>query len=56
MADWAYCHAACHFTAAILGKHGEWDNLEFQRRLETFGKGGKAVLAAGPGGKIDGVW
>ncbi|KAA8893656.1 histidine phosphatase superfamily [Sphaerosporella brunnea] len=52
---WSYCHAACRFTAAILGSHGEWDELEFQRRLETFGPNGKAVPATGPGGEIDGV-
>jgi hypothetical protein len=43
-------------TAAVLDNHGVWDNLAFQRRLETFGKNGEAVFATGLGNNIDGVW
>ncbi|KAI5801122.1 histidine phosphatase superfamily [Geopyxis carbonaria] len=50
---WPYCHAATRFTAAVLRTDG-WDKLAFQRRLETFGKNGEAVLAS-LGKTVDGV-
>ena len=38
----------------MLGPGGEWDDLAFRRRLETFGDKGEVVLASGPGvnGKV----
>jgi len=40
----------------VLGPNGEWDDLTFRRRLETFGGKDDAVLAsfpAGSGGTVD---
>lgn len=52
---WNYCHAATRFTAAVRGTNNIWDTLAFQRRLETFGKNGEALLATCLQGEIDGV-
>ncbi|KAF8247060.1 phosphoglycerate mutase-like protein [Wilcoxina mikolae CBS 423.85] len=52
---WPYCNVASRFTAAVLGPGNTWDTLSFQRRLETFGKNGEAILGAGPGAVVDNI-
>ena len=34
----------------------QWDQLQWRRRLETFGDNDSSVLASGPNGEIDAVW
>lgn len=33
-----------------------WDELQWRRRLETFGDNDASVLATGPTGEVDAVW
>lgn len=33
-----------------------WDELQWRRRMETFGDDDRPVLAAGPEGAVDTVW
>ena len=33
-----------------------WSDLQWRRKLETFGDDGNPALAAGPGGETDGIW
>ena len=33
-----------------------WDEMQWRRRLETFGEDDGPVIASGPKGEIDGVW
>lgn len=33
-----------------------WDNLQWRRRLEKFGKDDSPVIATGPNGEVDAVW
>lgn len=34
----------------------QWNSLQWRRRLERFGEDDGPVVAAGPGGEVDGVW
>lgn len=33
-----------------------WDNLQWCRRLETFGENDAALFASGPCGEVDALW
>ena len=33
-----------------------WDQLQWRRRLETFGKNDASIVARGPKGEVDGIW
>lgn len=33
-----------------------WGQLQWRRRLETFGDNDESVLASGPNGEIDAIW
>ena len=35
---------------------GNWNSLQWRRRLERFGDDDGPVIAAGAGGEVDGVW
>ncbi|KAI0011763.1 phosphoglycerate mutase-like protein [Xylariaceae sp. FL0662B] len=61
-AFWPYCTAVRQLKSAVLDRsaaatnpHGQFTTLEWKRRLETFGADDRPVLAAGPGGELDGV-
>ncbi|KAI0155075.1 histidine acid phosphatase [Hypoxylon sp. FL1284] len=60
-AFWPYCSAVRQLRSAVLeeespGGRRRFSALEWKRRLETFGPADDGpVLAAGPGGELDGV-
>ncbi|KAI0390038.1 histidine acid phosphatase, partial [Xylariaceae sp. FL0594] len=55
-AFWPYCTAMRHFSSAVLDRStGQFGNLEWKRRLETFGPRDEPVVAVGPGGEHDGI-
>ena len=56
--DWPYCNAARRMTSVQMNKTdwSSWDQLQWRRRLETFGKDDSPVIATGPQGEVDTVW
>ncbi|KAL7267737.1 hypothetical protein RUND412_009660 [Rhizina undulata] len=54
-AFWPYCNVATRLVAAVMEHEGEWSDLKFRRRLETFGKGGSAVDAEAPFGDTNAI-
>ena len=56
--DWPYCNAAKRLSSVLMEKSDstEWNQLQWRRRLETFGDNDTAVLSAGPDGEVDGIW
>lgn len=56
--DWPYCSAARQLRSVILGSgdHSKWDEMQYRRRLETFGIDDGPVVAAGPKGEFDSIW
>ncbi|KAK4632932.1 putative acid phosphatase [Fulvia fulva] len=52
---WPYCKAANELKSAILTADRTFDNLQWKRRLETFGERDLPKLAAGPKGEIDAI-
>ena len=34
----------------------DWSELQWRRRLETFGHNDTPVLSTGPSGEVDGIW
>ncbi len=55
--DWPYCNAARQLSNVIMSKTdwSSWNELQWRRRLETFGDNDASVLASGPAGEIDSV-
>lgn len=56
-AYWPYCNAARHMTSVQMTKTdwSSWDQLQWRRRLESFGKDDSPVIATGPQGEVDSV-
>ncbi|KAI0480579.1 phosphoglycerate mutase-like protein [Xylariaceae sp. FL0804] len=55
-AFWPYCSAVRQLKSAVLDRGtGQYNTLEWKRRLETFGRHDEPVLAAGPAGELDSV-
>ena len=56
--DWPYCNAAAQMTNVALTSLDSsiWGELQWRRRLETFGDDHGPVVASGPNGEIDSVW
>ncbi|KAL8822718.1 MAG: hypothetical protein Q9191_006550 [Dirinaria sp. TL-2023a] len=54
---WPYCNAARQMTSLQMDKNNwsSWDQLKWRRRLETFGKDDRPVIATGPQGEVDAV-
>lgn len=55
-AYWPYCAVARQMISATYeGKDGKWSDLQWRRRIETFGNDDGPVMAAGPKGEVDAV-
>ncbi|KAK0646416.1 putative acid phosphatase [Cercophora newfieldiana] len=52
---WPYCQNVRHMKNAVMAHSGDFNTLEWRRRLETFGERDKPVVAAGPKGELDNV-
>ncbi|KAK1751817.1 histidine phosphatase superfamily [Echria macrotheca] len=57
---WPYCASVRQMKTAIMAHGGEkgdapFSTLEWKRRLETFGRDDRPVVAAGPKGEVDDV-
>ncbi|CAL8574720.1 hypothetical protein XPA_000674 [Xanthoria parietina] len=54
---WPYCNAAKRFSSVVMTKTdwSTWNDLQWRRRMETFGDDDRPVLAAGPEGAVDTV-
>lgn len=52
---WAECKAAERFRNEVLTASGQWESFGYKRGLETFGKGDKAVQAAGGARETEGL-
>jgi len=53
---WPYCNAARRLSSIAFTKSGpQWDELQWRRRLETFGDDDAPIIASGPKGEVDGV-
>ena len=37
-------------------EEGNWNSLQWRRRLERFGEDDGPVIATGAGGEVDGIW
>ncbi|KAI4123867.1 MAG: hypothetical protein LQ347_005979 [Umbilicaria vellea] len=55
--DWPYCNAARRMSSILMTKTegSSWNELQWRRRIETFGIDDGPVIAAGPRGEIDAV-
>lgn len=58
MVDWPYCNAAKRLSSVLMTKSDSsaWSELQWRRRLETFGDNDIPVLSVGPNGEADGIW
>ena len=56
--DWPYCNAAKRLTSIAMTKAdgSSWSDLQWRRRLETFGEEDDSVIAQGANGEVDGIW
>jgi acid phosphatase len=54
--DWPYCNSSQQLRSVVLSADTKWDQLEWRRRLETFGKDDLPVIVTGSGNAYDGVW
>lgn len=56
--DWPYCNAARRMSSVLKTKTegSSWNELQWRRRIETFGIDDGPVIAAGPRGEIDAIW
>ncbi len=56
--DWPYCNAAKRLSSVLTtnSDSSAWGDLQWRRRLETFGDNDTPVLSAGPNGEVDGIW
>ncbi|CAI6336512.1 unnamed protein product [Periconia digitata] len=54
---WPYCNSAKQFTSAIMASTDgtKWDQLKYQRRLETFNSDDSPVFASGVSGEHDAI-
>lgn len=54
---WPYCNAAKRLRSVAFTPQdvSEWDSLQWRRRLERFGEDDGPIIAAGPGGEVDGI-
>jgi acid phosphatase len=56
--DWPYCNAAKRFSSVAMTKldWSGWNELQWRRRIETFGENDEPVIARGGRGEADGIW
>lgn len=56
--DWPYCSAAKRMSSVAMTKNdcSAWDDLQWRRRLETFGENDASILQSGPNGEVDAIW
>ena len=56
--DWPYCGVAKRMSSVAMTKNDRsaWDDLQWRRRLETFGDNDASVLQSGPNGEVDAIW
>lgn len=61
-AFWPYCASVRHMRSTVLedidrktGEPGQFNTLEWKRRLETFGENDEPVVATGPGSQMDSI-
>ena len=56
--DWPYCDAAKRLTSIAMTRAdgSSWSDLQWRRRLETFGEDDDSVIAQGANGAVDGIW
>jgi acid phosphatase len=57
--DWPYCNAARRLHSIAMtdkSQSSAWSDLEWRRRIETFGDNDEPSIAKGPAGEVDGVW
>lgn len=53
---WPYCSVARQMVSATYEQRdGKWSDLQWRRRIETFGNDDGPVMASGPKGEIDAV-
>ncbi|KAI9810764.1 MAG: hypothetical protein M1827_006102 [Pycnora praestabilis] len=54
---WPYCRAAKRLSSVVMTNKGstDWDDLQWRRRLETFGEDDGPIIASGPSGEVDAV-
>ena len=55
-AYWPYCAVARQMVSSTYeGKEKKWSDLQWRRRIETFGNDDGPVIATGPKGEVDAV-
>ncbi|TAQ85684.1 4-nitrophenylphosphatase/Acid phosphatase [Chlorociboria aeruginascens] len=56
-AFWPYCKIARHMVSSTIdATESKWGQLEWRRRLETFGSDDGPVVASGPRGEVDSIY
>ena len=55
---WPYCAAARRLSSIVMSEDNArgWSQLEWRRRLETFGEDDGPVIGSGSKGEVDSVW